>query len=66
MFGIVEEVTFNITNLGEANAAMIPDDIPTVDPALIQTTSVAAASVGISPYVQKKHSKLFQLLHLII
>jgi len=56
VFGFVEEVTFNITSVGEAGAAMIPDNIPTptADPSVIQTTSVAAGSIITSPYVRKK------------
>jgi hypothetical protein len=54
--GFVEEVTFNITNVGEAGAAMISDNIPTptVDPFVCQTTSLTVASIITSPCVRKK------------
>lgn len=58
--GFFEEVSFNITGAGEANAIMIPDNIstPTVDPSIIQVTSVAASSFITSPYVRKKAFKI--------
>jgi len=60
-FGFIEEVTFNITSVGEAGAAIIPDNIPTptVDPFVIRTTSVTAGSIFTSPYVRKKAFEIF-------
>ena len=54
MVGFLEEITFNITSVDQVGAAMIPDNIPTVNPFFIQTTSVATGSIITSPSVRKK------------